>query len=144
MSNSREYTQGFPGGTSGKAAACQCRRHKRQGFDPWVRFHPQKGAQQPTSAFLPGEFHEQMSLEGWSPWQHKELDPTEATQHTYMLTCLIFTTWPPGELAYHGASHPLGSSLSQQVKNYLKQKDSWGKEKREDHATGELSKSSKI
>ena len=27
---------GFPGGTSGKESACQCRRHKRCGFDPWV------------------------------------------------------------------------------------------------------------
>ena len=28
---------GFPGGASGKEPACQCRRHKRHGFDPWVR-----------------------------------------------------------------------------------------------------------
>ena len=28
--------QGFPGGTAGKEPACQCRRHKRCGFDPWV------------------------------------------------------------------------------------------------------------
>ena len=27
---------GFPGGASGKEPACQCRRHKRHGFDPWV------------------------------------------------------------------------------------------------------------
>ena len=27
---------GFPGGTSGKEPACQCGRHKRHGFDPWV------------------------------------------------------------------------------------------------------------
>ena len=27
---------GFPGGTSGKEPTCQCRRHKRCGFDPWV------------------------------------------------------------------------------------------------------------
>ena len=26
----------FPGGTSGKEPACQCRRHKRFRFDPWV------------------------------------------------------------------------------------------------------------
>ena len=24
-------------GAHGKEPACQCRRHKRQGFDPWVR-----------------------------------------------------------------------------------------------------------
>ena len=27
----------FPGGDSGKELACQCRRHKRLRFDPWVR-----------------------------------------------------------------------------------------------------------
>ena len=27
---------GFPGGASGKELACQCRRCKRRGFDPWV------------------------------------------------------------------------------------------------------------
>ena len=29
--------RGFPGGTSGKEPACQCRRHERHKFDPWVR-----------------------------------------------------------------------------------------------------------
>ena len=27
---------GFPGDAGGKEHACQCRRHKRDGFDPWV------------------------------------------------------------------------------------------------------------
>ena len=27
---------GFPGGTSGKELTCQCKKHKRRGFDPWV------------------------------------------------------------------------------------------------------------
>ena len=27
---------GFPGGAHAKEPACQCRRHKRRGFDPWV------------------------------------------------------------------------------------------------------------
>ena len=31
----------------------------------------------PTSVFLPGEFHGQRSLAGYSPWGHKELDTTE-------------------------------------------------------------------
>jgi len=28
--------QGFPGRASGKEPTCQCRRHKRHRFDPWV------------------------------------------------------------------------------------------------------------
>ena len=34
--------------------------------------------------FLPGESHGQRSLAGQSPWGHKELDTTEATQHAHM------------------------------------------------------------
>ena len=30
----------LPGGTSGKDSPCQCRRHKRCGFDPCVRMSP--------------------------------------------------------------------------------------------------------
>ena len=26
----------FPGGASDKESACQCRRHKRLGFHPWI------------------------------------------------------------------------------------------------------------
>ena len=35
---------GFPAGASGKEPACQCRRCKRAGFDPWVRKIPEKRA----------------------------------------------------------------------------------------------------
>ena len=31
----------------------------------------------PTSVFLPGEFHKQRSLAGYSPWGHRESDTTE-------------------------------------------------------------------
>ena len=40
------YT-GIPGGASGKQSACQCRRHKRRGFDPWVRKIPWRRAGNP-------------------------------------------------------------------------------------------------
>ena len=32
-----KVSMGFPGGTSGKEPACQCRRLNRSGFNPWVR-----------------------------------------------------------------------------------------------------------
>ena len=32
---------------------------------------------QPTLVFMPGEFHGQRSLEGYSPWGCKDLDRTE-------------------------------------------------------------------
>ena len=31
------YDRGFPSGASGKEPICQCRRHKRCGFNPWVK-----------------------------------------------------------------------------------------------------------
>ena len=45
--------------------ACQCRRCR---FDPWVRKIPWKRKWQPTPVFLPGKFHGQTSLVGYSPW----------------------------------------------------------------------------
>ena len=46
---------------------CQCRRHERPGFDPWVRKIPRRREQQPTPVFLPGESHGQRSLVGYCP-----------------------------------------------------------------------------
>ena len=40
---------------------------------------PLEEEKQPTPVFLPGEFHGQRSLEGYSPWSHKESDMTEVT-----------------------------------------------------------------
>ena len=45
---------GFPGGASGKEPACQCRRHKRCGCNPWARKILWRRAQQSTPVFLPG------------------------------------------------------------------------------------------
>ena len=46
---------GFSRGAGDKELACQCRRHKSCGFDPWVGKIPWRRAWQPTSVFLPGE-----------------------------------------------------------------------------------------
>ena len=69
----------FPGGASVKEPACQCRRHKRCGFDPWVWKISWRRAWQPTPVFLSGKFHRQRSLVGYTPWGLKELDKTEVT-----------------------------------------------------------------
>jgi len=70
---------GFPSGANGKEHACQCRRCKRSGFDPWVRKIPQRRTRPSTPVFLPGEPHGQRSLVGYSPQDRKESDTTEAT-----------------------------------------------------------------
>ena len=48
---------GFPGGASGREPACQCRRYKRRGFNPWVRKILWSRKWQPTLVFLPGKSH---------------------------------------------------------------------------------------
>ena len=39
----------------------------------------------PTPVLLPGEFHGQRSLVGYSPWGHKESDMTERLTHTHVV-----------------------------------------------------------
>ena len=51
--------------------------YRRTGFDPWVQKISWRREWQPTPAFLPGEFHGQRSLEGYSLWGHKESSSTE-------------------------------------------------------------------
>ena len=72
--NSNRPYWGFPGGAIGKEPACQYRRLKRPGFDPWVRKIPWRRKWQPTPVFLPGEPHGQRSLAGHSPGDHIESD----------------------------------------------------------------------
>ena len=56
--------RGFPMWLSGKESACQCRRYKRCGFDPWVRKILWKRKRQPIPVLLPGKSHGQKSLAG--------------------------------------------------------------------------------
>ena len=69
LAKTRKYLQlmafwGFPGGTSGKELACQCRRHKRHGFNPWAGKIPWRRAWQATPVLLSGETCGQRSLAG--------------------------------------------------------------------------------
>ena len=53
--------------SSHKEPTCQCRKHKRCRFDPWVGKIPWRREWQPTPLFLPGKSHGQGSLAGYSP-----------------------------------------------------------------------------
>ena len=60
----------------------------------WIRSlgweDPQEEEMATTTVFLPGEFHEQRRLAGYSPWGHKESDTTEQLN----ITCRYkFSTW---------------------------------------------------
>ena len=65
---------GLPRWLSDKESACQCRRRR---FNPWVWKIPSEKEMATHLVFLPGKFHGQRSLAGYSPWSHKELDVTE-------------------------------------------------------------------
>ena len=71
------HTEGLLRWLSGKEPACQCRRHKRCGFNSWVRKIPWRRKWQPTPVCSPGKFHGQKSLGSYSPWGCKESDTME-------------------------------------------------------------------
>ena len=75
-----EY-MGFPGGPSGEESTYQCRRCKRWGFTPWVGKIHWSRKWQPTPVFLPGKFHGQRILMGYSSWGHKQSDTREHTHY---------------------------------------------------------------
>ena len=77
---------GLPRWLSGKESACQCRRRRRWGFDPWIGKIPWRRKWQLSPAFLPGESHGQRILVDYSPWGHKESDMTE---HGRTTKCLL-------------------------------------------------------
>ena len=92
---------GFLGGASGKEPACQCRRLEIGGFDPWVGKIPWRRKGQPAPVFLPGKFHGQRSLAGYSPGGCKELDMTQCVRvHTHTHTHSIFI-----ECSYQSSTH---------------------------------------
>ena len=83
----------FPGGASGKEPACQCRRHKRPRFDPWVRKIPWEEGMATHSSILawripwtekPGQLQSiglQRVGHNWSYWARtgSSVSQTQAT-----------------------------------------------------------------
>ena len=75
----KEFQAGLPMWLHGKESTCQHRICRRHGFDPWVRKIPWSRKWQPDPVFLPGKFHRQRILAGYSPWGRTESDMTEHT-----------------------------------------------------------------
>ena len=78
--------KGLPRWVRCKEPVCQCRRHRRPGFDPWVRKIPWRRKWQSIPVFLPGESHGQRSLAGYSPWGHKRVRHDLVTKQHISLT----------------------------------------------------------
>ena len=70
---------------SGKESACQPRRCRRWGFDPWVGKIPWSRKWQPTPVFVSGKFRRQRSLVVYSPWVTKS--QTQLSTYTQLLLC---------------------------------------------------------
>ena len=77
----------FPGGLDGKESACNAGDPGlilgSGGSPPW------KMEWLPTPEFLPGEFHGQRNLVGYSPWDCKELDTTEQLTLSDLITDIL-------------------------------------------------------
>ena len=99
------FIWGFLGGVSGEESTCQCRRHKRCGFNAWFGKILWRRKWQPIPVFLPGKFHGQWSLVGYSPWDSKlELDMAEcahARTHVRAHTHTHSYMWAPPTCTSH-------------------------------------------
>ena len=69
--------RGLPLWLRGKKSICNAGVAGDIGLIPGAGSSPGGGHGKPTPVFLPGEFHGQRSLAGYSPLGHKELDMTE-------------------------------------------------------------------
>ena len=81
---------GFPGGSESAFNAGDL------GLIPWLGRSPLRGEWQPTTVFLPGDFHGQRSLVGYSPWVCKESDMM------VWLTLLVESNYELYELIRYG------------------------------------------
>ena len=86
---------GFPGGAVAKNPPAYVGDSRDLGLIPESGRSPGGGHGRPTPLFLPGEFHGQRSLVGYSPCSCKELDMTEhmlVHTHTHTHTRLLTVT----------------------------------------------------
>ena len=77
----------LPWWLSGKESACQYRRLRRHGFHPCIRKILWRRKWELTPVFLPGKFHGEKSLVGYSLWGCKELNMTEHTHSGRISRC---------------------------------------------------------
>ena len=80
----------FPGGSDGKESACDS---GDLGLIPGLGRSPGEGTSY-LPVFLPGEFHGQKSLAGYSLWGHKKSDTTKRLSLSLSraeYTCLLKT-----------------------------------------------------
>ena len=108
--------QGFPGDSEGKEPTTM-----QETEEMWVQSLGQEDLLEKEmathSSVLPGKSHGQRSLEGFSPWGHKESDMTEVTEHTQAvytpdnLLLILHALVYPVSVRSHQVETVLNSSL---------------------------------
>ena len=96
---------GFPGGTGGKEFACQSRRHKKCGLDPWVRKIPLEEEMITHSKILAWRIpwtEESGGLQSFRTPVRNHSRPEVCTSCTFQ--GFVSRVWcPPGSVAYTAA-----------------------------------------
>ena len=104
---------GLPRWCSGKEHIHQCRRLKRSGHDPWVRKISWRRKWQPAPEFLPGKFHGQRNLVGYTvhglqwvwlrDWAHMQHTYHQNENHLALISVEITvgTSWVVQWLGLH-------------------------------------------
>ena len=81
---------GFPGGSDSKESACNA---GDLGLIPGLGRFPRGGHGSPLQYSYLETPHGQRSLEGCSPWDCKELDMPEATEHTSRIEIIQYLSF---------------------------------------------------
>ena len=99
-----------------------CSSDGEPGFDPWVGKCLWRREWQSSPVFLPGEFHGQRSLAGYSPWSCKELDMTEQLTHTHTepRSCILL---PPPQKKLVSSEKEAENKLAGYFNNSVNDKD---------------------
>ena len=71
-------------------------RQGRCGFDPWVGKRPWERKWKPTPVFLPGEFHGERSLVGYTPWNWERVKQDWVRRPLSLGSLLELPRWPFG------------------------------------------------
>ena len=110
---------------SGKESACQCRRHRRCGFDPWIGKISWRRKWQLTPVFLPGKSHGQRSLASYSPQGRQQSDTTEQrSTHAHVSVCVSIYT-----ALYRKSSTEVQSPIGSTFRIEKVFRDCWGEKR---------------
>ena len=90
-------------------------------INPSVRKIPWRGKWQPTPIFLPGKFHGQRSVVGYSPWSCEEMDMTEQLTLDFLnLSASLRILSPPRKSLKFTGSIMMGEQRTRQERSSSK------------------------